>query len=339
MTLLEIEDLRTFYKTEDGDSHAVDGVNLSLDENETLGIVGESGSGKTTIARSIIRLLPDNGHIKSGQIKYRGEDILELSDKELRNRIRWKEISLIPQNAMNGFDPVHTVGSQIVQAIRTHEDVSKVKAWERTRTLFERLSLDPERVDDYPHMFSGGMAQRAMVALAIAVDPAVILADEPTTGLDVVTQNQLIRTLQDIQEEFGSSVVLITHDMSVVAEMCDKIAVVYGGRIVEYADTETVIRNPRHPYAMGLRNAFPDITQDDQDLISIPGTPPDLVEPEVGCRFTPRCPFATEECQTVTPMAESYGDGHLVECHHAHRANEFRRDAKQKTTWREVDDG
>ncbi|TYL38519.1 ABC transporter ATP-binding protein [Natronococcus pandeyae] len=339
MTLLDITELKTYYRADDGWVRATDDVSLSIDRGETVGLVGESGSGKTTLAKSIIRLLPDNAEVVDGSIDFDGTEVTELSNRELRKQIRWSEISMIPQNAMNGFDPVYTVGEQIVEVITYHEDTSKAEARERARTLFDDLGVDPDRVDDYPHQFSGGMAQRAMIALALALSPSLVLADEPTTALDVVIQDRILETIKELQEELNSAMIMITHDMSVVSETCDRIAVVYGGRIVEIADAETIIMNPRHPYTLGLRNAFPDISDDDQELISIPGTPPDLVDPDDGCRFAPRCPFAEEECWEVTPEPESYGDGHAVECHRADEIEHLQEEAGKKETWVEQDLG
>lgn len=339
MTLLEIDGLRMYYRSEQRYVRAADDINLELDRGETLGLVGESGSGKTTIARSIIRLLPDNAEIKDGRIQFEETDITELTESELRQQIRWKEVSMIPQNAMNGFDPVYTVGEQIMQAIRHHEDgISKSEAKERARELFGELGVDPERVDDYPHQFSGGMAQRAMIALALCLEPKLVLADEPTTALDVVIQDRILDTIAAMQEEFNSAMILITHDISVVSETADRIAVCYGGRVVEQADAATIIKEPRHPYTLGLRNAFPDITESDTELISIPGSPPELVDPGEGCRFAPRCPFAVEECHTTTPEPQEYEDGHMVECHRADEAAMIREAAGEKETWTEVAD-
>lgn len=337
MALLEIDDLETRYRTEDDeDVHAVDGVSLELQNNGTLGLVGESGCGKTTLAKSLIKLLPKNGRIAGGEVRFRGETISEYSKKEMRRKIRWKEISMIPQSAMNALDPVHTVGAQIVQAIRIHEpDVSKRQARERAKELFERLGLEPERIDEYPHQFSGGMAQRGMIALALAVNPSIILADEPTTALDVVIQDRIMNMIQDLQDEIDSSMILITHDMSVVSETADRIAVMYGGRAIEIADAETIIDDPRHPYALGLRNAFPDITKLDQDLISIPGSPPALINPAEGCKFAPRCPFAVEECWDVTPEPREFEEGHIVECHRADEKDLLQAEAAKRETWLE----
>lgn len=337
MTLLKLENLKAHYQTGDGWVHAADGITFDLSPNETLGLVGESGSGKTTVAKAIIRLLADNGKIVDGSIMYKSEDLTALPMQQLRKRIRWKEISMIPQNAMNGFDPVYTVGEQIVEAIRVHEpDTSKSEAWDRTHELFEELGLDKERVNDYPHQFSGGMAQRAMIALSLAVNPSLILADEPTTALDVVIQDRILQTISELQDEFDTAMIMITHDMSVVSETCDNIGVMYGGRLVEYADADTIIKNPRHPYTLGLKNAFPDITADDQELISIPGSPPDLVDPDEGCRFAPRCPFATQKCREETPPPKEYEDGHIVECHYADEVEGLQEEASKKETWQGV---
>ncbi|WP_290810586.1 ABC transporter ATP-binding protein [Halovivax sp.] len=337
MSLLTIDGLRMYYGSEDGYVRAADDVSLELDRGETLGLVGESGSGKTTIARSIIRLLPDNAELVEGSIDLDGTEITELSERELRKQVRWRNVSMIPQNAMNSFDPVYTVGTQIVQAITYHEDgVSKEAAKERARDLFEDLGIDPDRVDDYPHQFSGGMAQRAMIALALCLDPKLILADEPTTALDVVIQDRILETIKEMQAEIDCAMILITHDISVVSETSDRIAVCYGGRIVEQADAATIIDEPRHPYTLGLRNAFPDIADTDEELISIPGTPPELVDPGEGCRFAPRCPFAQEECWEVTPEPEEFEDGHVVRCHRADEADELRELAERKETWEDA---
>jgi len=338
--MLEIENLNVRYETDQGEAvHAVDGVDLTLQPNETLGLVGESGCGKTTLAKSLIGLLGRNGEIVDGSIDFKGRDLTTLSKGELRKEIRWKEISMIPQNAMNGFDPVYTVGKQIVQVIRHHEEgVTKDEAWDRARELFEQLGLEEERVEDYPHQFSGGMAQRAMIALAISLNPTILLADEPTTALDVVIQDRILRRINELQNELNSSMILVTHDMSVVAETCDRIAVMYGGRIVECADTETILKNPKHPYTIGLRNAFPDITEESQELVSIPGAPPELVDPVDECRFAPRCPFAKTECWDGHPDATHFGDGHRAECFRAHEGEQLRAAGEDPETWTDMQD-
>lgn len=338
--MLEINDLHVRYETDQGEAvHAVDGVDLTLQPNETLGIVGESGCGKTTLAKSLINLLGRNGEITGGSIDFDGRDLTELSKREMRREIRWKEISMIPQNAMNGFDPVYTVGKQIVQVIQHHEDgVSSEAAWERARSLFQQLGLEEERVKDYPHQFSGGMAQRAMIALAIALNPTVLLADEPTTALDVVIQERILERIGRLQDELNSSMILVTHDMSVVAETCDRIAVMYGGRIVECGDTETILTDPKHPYTIGLRNAFPDITERSQELVSIPGAPPDLVDPTDECRFAPRCPFAEADCWNAHPEPTNFGNGHSAECYRSHESELLQSEGTNSDTWLEMRD-
>jgi len=332
--MLEITDLDVRYHTDDGDVHAVDGVSLTVPENRTVGLVGESGCGKSTLAKSLIRLLASNGEIVGGSVELDGTEVTELSLKELNREIRWTEISMIPQNAMNALDPVQTVGDQIVEVILAHEsDTSKRDARERAMELFEKLGIDENRIDDYPHQFSGGMAQRAVMGLALALSPTIILADEPTTALDVVIQDRILGVIKDLQDDLGSAMILITHDMSVVSERCDDIAVMYGGRVVEYADAETIIREPRHPYTLGLRNSFPDITADSQDLISIPGAPPDLIDPDEGCKFAPRCPFAEDECWEVTPESREFDGGHSVKCHRADEVELLHREASKRETW------
>lgn len=336
--MLEINDLETRYTTDAGDVHAVSGVSFTVDQKETLGLVGESGCGKTTLAKSIFDLLPRNGDVVSGSVKLNGTEITELSEAELRKQIRWQEISMIPQTAMNGLDPVQTVGDQIIQVIRTHEDVSKKEARQRARDLFEELGLDPERISDYPHQFSGGMAQRAMIALSLALSPSIVLADEPTTALDVMIQDRILNLINNIQDDYEMGMIMITHDMSVVSETCDTIAVMYAGQIVESADSRSVIKNPRHPYTMGLRNAFPDISEDSQELVSVPGEPPELIDPEPGCKFAPRCPFAVDECRETDPEPREFEDGHIVECHRADEAEELRKEAEKSETWLEMAD-
>jgi peptide/nickel transport system ATP-binding protein len=336
--LLEVADLKTYYRVDkaDADLRAVDGVSFELEQGQTLGLVGESGSGKTTIIRSILRLLPPNGRIAGGEINYKGTDLTEIDEKTLRKQYRWQEISMIPQNAMSAFDPIFTIGQQIIEPILYHRnDVSKSEAKELARELFDSLGLDTDRLNDYPHQLSGGMAQRAMIALALCLEPPLILADEPTTALDVVIQDRMLQTIADMQEQLNSAMILVAHDMSVVSETSDTIAVCYAGKIVEKADKRTIIKEPKHPYTMGLRNAFPDITQIDEELISIPGSPPELIDPEDRCQFADRCPFAEEVCWEESPEGEEIESGHYVECHRADEADELRTEAGKKDTWRE----
>jgi len=332
--MLEITDLKTYYNSPEGPVHAVDGVDIELRENEVLGLLGESGCGKTTLAKSIIQLLPREGYIEHGSIRYDEIDIAELSESEINKQIRWKEISMIPQNAMNGFDPVYTVAEQIIEVIQAHEPkTSKKEAKERGKDLFEKLGIDRYRIDDYPHQFSGGMAQRAMIALSLAVSPSILLADEPTTGLDMIIQRRILELLRDITEERDLSIIMITHDISAAVELCDRIAVMYGGRVVEVADTETILKDPHHPYTMGLNQAFPRFSDTRSELISIPGEPFDPVDPEDACRFAPRCPFAETECWAGQPTPQKVGANHRVECVRTDEKDYMQEEANRKEIW------
>jgi oligopeptide/dipeptide ABC transporter ATP-binding protein len=339
--MLEIENLVTRYRVtkeeEKKSIDAVDDVTFSVDEGEIFGLVGESGCGKSTIAQSIMGILPSNGLIADGQIRFQGRDLAGLSEDELRE-LRWEEIALISQSAMNAFDPVYTVGEQIREAIEVHRDMPRGEMDRRIADLFETVGIDPERAEDYPHQFSGGMKQRAMIAMALVLEPDLIIADEPTTALDVISQDTILHYLEELQEETGAAVLLITHDMSVVAELCDRTGVMYAGKLAETGPTENVFLEPLHPYAMGLKHAFPSTTDRDEELVSIPGSPPELLEITDGCRFASRCPFAVEDCESITPEMESYGDpDHEAACIRIGElgADELRRRAADASTWRE----
>lgn len=334
MSVLEIDNLSVEYQTEGGKLRAVDGIDLTVKDGEILGIVGESGCGKTTLTKSIVGILHENGRVASGEIRYDGQDISQLSEEGYRD-IRWKEISYIIQNAMNALDPVIRIGKQFVEIIRTHTDLSKKQARERTRELLNSVGIEPNRMRDYPHELSGGQRQRAVIALALALDPPLVIADEPTTGLDVVIQEQILRLMRSIQREMGNSMVLITHDISVVAEIADRIAVMYGGKIVEVGDVGDVFNRSKHPYTMGLMNAFPDIGDEGDELVTIPGSPPDLVSPPTGCRFADRCPFSTRECEQE-PELVSLANGQQAKCHYTEKAPEFRERSRQSATWEEI---
>jgi peptide/nickel transport system ATP-binding protein len=260
---------------------------------------------------------------------------LSLSEREMRD-IRWNEISMIPQTAMNALNPVYTVADQFAEVITHHQDKSKAEAIERGKELFELVDLDPNRIDNYPHQFSGGMLQRVMIAMSLALDPSVILADEPTTALDVIVQDAILNRIEALQDELDFSILLITHDISVVSEMCDEIAVMYGGRVMEKGRTRDIIKEPLHPYTMGLRNAFPSIETDSETLISIPGTPPSLIDPEDECRFAHRCPFAEEECYAGVPAVETYENDHRVECVRSDEAEFLRNESSSHTVWQDL---
>jgi oligopeptide/dipeptide ABC transporter ATP-binding protein len=329
--LLEIKNLRTCYKTSSGDVWAVDGVDIELEPGENLGLVGESGCGKTTIIKSILRLLPKTGY-SEGEVNFKGKNLLKISSEEMR-KTRWNEISIISQSAMNSLDPVYRVGNQIVEAIRLHRDVSKKEAWERAEELFKLVGVDKSRLKDYPHQFSGGMRQRAIIAMSLALDPDLVVADEPTTALDVVVQAQILKRIQLLHEKLNSSMIMVTHDMSVVAETCQKVVVMYAGKVVESGLVEEIFNNPYHPYTMGLKNAFPSVKGEKYELISIPGYPPDLQNPPEGCRFADRCPFATQICREEEPEMMKVNENHSTACHHFYKVDEMREKARHYETW------
>jgi oligopeptide/dipeptide ABC transporter ATP-binding protein len=331
--LLEVSGLRVRYRTGAGAARAVDGVSFTLDQGETLGLVGESGCGKTTVGRAIVRVLPANARIDGGRVVFKGRDLLTLPEDQLR-RVRWREIAIVPQSAMNALSPVYRVGRQIEEVLIEHEAVGRAEARRRTRELFGLVKIDPERTEDYPHQFSGGMRQRALVAMALALGPSLLIADEPTTALDVVTQDRIFTRVRQLQRRAGASMLLITHDMGLVAENCDRVAVMYAGQVVEYAPTRSLFAEPVHPYTLGLKNAFPSMTRSRADaLISIPGAPPSLLAPPAACRFAARCPFATAICREVEPPLVETASRHFAACHHWTRAEEMRRRAASGATW------
>ncbi|MEM1550246.1 MAG: ABC transporter ATP-binding protein [Candidatus Methanomethylicia archaeon] len=312
--LLKVRNLKTYYQTTRGFVKAVDDISFEVNKGEVLGLAGESGCGKTTAALSIIRLLPPNGKIMSGEIIFGGKNILDMIEEDLR-KIRWKEIAIIFQGAMNALNPVMKIGDQIAEAIMMHEKVSKKDAWERAEKLLEIVGINSSRAKDYPHEFSGGMRQRAMIAMALACNPQLLIADEPATALDVIVQAQILNLMRELKDKFNLSMILITHDLSIIAETCDKVAIMYAGKIVEYAPTKIIFKNPLHPYTTGLINAFPNIRERKKKLTSIPGTPPDLLNPPSGCRFHPRCPYAMEKCSKIEPKAIEIEKEHIISCH------------------------
>ncbi|OYR47282.1 ABC transporter ATP-binding protein [Halorubrum sp. Eb13] len=333
MTLLSVDDLTVRYDARDGPLHSVNGVSFAIDDGVNYALSGESASGKSTTAKAILGLLPDHAEIESGEIEFEGRDLRSLAPSE-RQDLLWEEIAFIPQTAIDALDPVMSVGAQIRQAIQTHREVSERRARRRAHELFETVGLDPDRVGDYPHQFSDGMRQRVVIAMALALEPKLVVADEPTTGLDVIVQDRIIDNILQIQEETDSSLLLITHDLSVIAETCDEMSVLYGGTVMEQGRVENLLLNPANPYTMGLKNAFPALDGDADGLVSVPGTPPQLDEKSTGCVFEPRCPFATEECATTTPDLRDlpYRD-QRVACHNAERAAQMRREADSATTW------
>jgi peptide/nickel transport system ATP-binding protein len=295
--------------------HAVEDVSFTLREGEMLGLVGESGCGKSTLVLSLMRLLPAAGRITSGKVVFMGNDWLSLTENQMEN-VRWKNISMIFQGAMNALNPVRTVGEQIAEPIRQHmPPMSKEAMVERVNELLDLVGIPPNRRDSYPHQYSGGMRQRAMIAMALACSPQVIIADEPTTALDVMIQAQILELLKDLRNKLGLSVILVTHDLGVVAEVCDSVHVMYGGITAEYSSVDTIYNEPKHPYTQQLLNAFPDLTRPMDKLVSIPGYPPRLDNLPPGCRFAPRCKYAFERCHIEKPALHNLGDNHLASCH------------------------
>ena len=312
--VLEVNNLRTYFFTLRGVVKAVDGVSLKLNKGETLGIVGESGCGKSTLAWSLLRLVPPPGKIVSGSIKIDGIEITRMSEAELRRKIRWKKISMIFQGAMNALNPVYTVGDQITEPLILHAGMSKDKAWNKAAQLMKAVGLSPEILERYPHELSGGQKQRVVIAMAIALEPDIVIADEPTTALDVVVQAQILNLMKKLHRERGISIILITHDLGVVTELSEKIAVMYAGKIVEMGSAEEIFEKPLHPYTQALIRAVPRLTGDIHKLEYIPGSPPDLRRPPRGCRFHPRCPKRFEPCDKEEPPLEEVEKNHWVAC-------------------------
>ncbi len=314
MKLLEVENLTTYYKLKEGYVRACENISLQLDRGEAVGLVGESASGKTTAALSLVKLLPENAHIKAGRIMIDGRDISGAGEEEMR-KIRWKEISIIFQGAMNALNPVRRVGDQIAEALKIHEKIGDKEAIRRTAELFDQVEIDPDRIREYPHEFSGGMRQRVMIAMAIACNPKIVIGDEPTTALDVMVQAQVLQLLENLRRERQMGLILITHDLSVVGETCDRVAVMYAGQIVEDGPTEKVFSDPAHPYTRALIAAFPNIEGERYLASSIPGNPPNLLYPPEGCRFHQRCREAKASCRDVEPPVTELAPGHRASCH------------------------
>ena len=329
--LLNLKNLKTYYRMNSKSIKAVDGVTLNLEQGDNLGLVGESGCGKTTLAKSINRILPSNGGIVSGEINFQGRDLVRLSDKEL-NQLRWQEVAMVTQSAMNALNPVYSIGDQMVEAFQTHIDISRRKALEQSEELFSLVGLEASRLQDYPHQLSGGMKQRVVIAMAMALKPSLIIADEPTTALDVVVQDGILRQFIDLQKKIDSSIILVTHDISVVAEICQRVAVMYAGHLMEQGTTREIFKDAYHPYTLGLINAFPTLEAAADELISIPGSPPDLGGELKGCRFRERCPFSREKCKSL-PERMEVAPEHFVRCHFPDRVEEFRERARLPKTW------
>lgn len=312
--LLQIKNLTTIYRTGLGDVKAVDHVTLDVHRKSAVGLVGESGCGKTSLVLSIMKLLPNNAVIKEGQVLLDGEDLLLKNESEME-RIRWKKVSLVFQAAMNALNPVYRVGDQVVEAITTHESLTRKEAEEKVARLFELVGLRRHVANLYPHECSGGMKQRVIIAMALACDPEIVILDEATTALDTIIQRQIIEEIKRLQEELELTLLYISHDISVIAETCDRVGVLYAGRLLEVADIIPLLKDPVHPYTKALLSSFPSMTGDKRRLSSIPGSPPYLLNFPPSCRFHQRCPFAKDLCGKKDPELTEISSGHYVACH------------------------
>ena len=312
--LIEVRDLSIEYHTDDGTVRAVNRASFSIGEGETLGLVGETGAGKTTTALGILRLIPDPpGRIAAGEILYKGKDLVRCSEREMR-KIRGEQISMIFQDPMTALDPTKTVADQIAEVVRIHSRASRTEAHAKAAEMLRRVGIDPARGGEYPHQFSGGMKQRVVIAIALACSPRLLIADEPTTALDVTIQAQILNMMRGLKEEFGTSMLLITHDMGIVAEMCDNVAVMYAGEIVEFGTLEEVLEDPKHPYTRGLFESVPKLHEKTRRLKPIKGLMPDPANLPDGCKFHPRCPFCTDRCGKKTPEDVFLGGKHYAKC-------------------------
>ena len=318
--LVSVRDLVVEFTTDGSVVHAVNGVSFDINKGETLGLVGETGAGKTTIAKAILGILPDPpAKVRNGSITFEGQDLLSLPEKEMR-KVRGKRISMIFQDPMTALNPIFTVGDQIAEAILLHEKMSKAESEKRAVDMLELVGIPGERYKEYPHQFSGGMKQRVVIAMALACNPELLLADEPTTALDVTIQAQVLEMMANLKEKLNTSVLMITHDLGIVAEMCDRVAVVYAGQIVEWGTTRQVFKNTYHPYTLGLFGSLPDMkAADEQDfderrLKPISGMMPDPTKLPDWCHFAERCPYRTDECEKDSIPLRDLGDGHLVRC-------------------------
>lgn len=311
--ILEVKGLKVYYYTREGVVRAVDNVDFFMEKGETIGLVGESGSGKSTLGFSILKLIPPPGRIVDGKIIFDGIDITELDEKEMC-KIRGKRISMVFQDPMTSLNPLMKIGDHLVETIMTHEQVKREEAEERALALLKDVGIIPDRFHDYPHQFSGGMRQRVMIALALALNPDIVIADEPTSSLDVIVQFQILELMEKLKKQYNVGMIFISHDISVVAEISDRIALMYAGQIVEFADAVSFFEEHLHPYAELLLQSVPNIELSDQKLKYIPGMPPDLLHPPNGCRFHPRCPYAESICKEKDPPIVEINKWHLVKC-------------------------
>jgi len=314
MNVLEVENLKTYFFTARGAVKSVDNVSFTLKKGEVLGLAGESGCGKSTLGYSIIKLIPPPGKIVEGSIKIEGEEIANLPEDVIRRKIRWKKVSMIFQGAMNALNPVYTIGFQLMEPFKYHTNIDSETAQKKIAEYLQFVGLSPEIVSRYPHELSGGMKQRVMIAMALLLEPTILIADEPTTALDVIVQAQIINLFKKLKRELGISIIFITHDLSILAEISDRVAIMYAGKIVEIGNSIDVYENPTHPYTQKLLAAIPRLHKRIEKLEFIPGAPPNLLSPPPGCRFHPRCPYATRECAEREPELVKVGEDHYVAC-------------------------
>lgn len=313
MPLVDVQGLKIQFFTFHGAARAVDRISFQIEKNQTMGLIGESGCGKTTMAMAIMRFVKPPGRIVGGKILFNGSDIVAMNDEQIR-LLRGKDIAIVRQEAQNALNPVMTIGRQITELILEHEPVTKKAALARAQNQLNLVGISDKRIDSYPHEFSGGMKQRAMVAIATACNPKLLILDEPTTGLDVIVQRQILSMLNDLKKELHLTSVFISHDLSVVAETCDRVAVMYAGKLMEEASTVNLYQRPMHPYSQALISAYPSLKGEKRKLRSIPGAPPRLIDPPAGCRFAPRCTHAMDVCREVEPVIKEK-EGHRVACH------------------------
>jgi peptide/nickel transport system ATP-binding protein len=314
MSLLEVKNLKTYFFTPFGAVKAVDDVSFTMKRGTALGLAGESGCGKTTTAYSLMKLVPLPGRIVDGEIIFNGEDIVPYDNEQIK-QLRWKQISMVFQGAMASLNPLYKIGNQIAEPIIFHEKAPKGEAMDRARELLELVGIEQSRVDNYPWELSGGMRQRAMIAMALACYPTLLIADEPTTALDVIVSAQVMDLIKDLRNKLDLSMLLITHDISVIAQTCEELAIMYAGKLVEKTDVPTIFENPLHPYSHALIRAFPSIRGEKRQLMGIKGDPSDLIDPPDGCRFSPRCPFSKDICTKIEPALEEVKVNHFVACH------------------------
>ncbi len=315
MPLLEVENLRAYYFISRGAVKAVDNVSIYLEKGESLGLAGESGCGKSTLGFALMNMLPPPGRIVEGSIRIDGQEIVGMGESELRKRIRWQEIAMVFQGAMNVLNPVYTVGYQVAEPLIFHKGMEKREAIEKAKEYLEMVGLDPNIANRYPHELSGGMKQRAVIATALIMNPKILIADEPTTALDVIVQAQIINLLKDLKRRLRLSIIVISHDLSMISELADRLAIMYAGKIVELGSSDVVYTEPVHPYTKALLNAIPRLRQKQVHLEFIPGAPPNLLAPPPGCRFHPRCPYRFEPCDKEEPELLEVKPGHFVSCH------------------------